>query len=155
MYQRRLPHFRQPGATYFITWRLHSGQPDLSSAERDLVASTIHHFNGQRYDLIAFVVMNDHVHVLTRPSGQGTPEIITQTWKSYTANKLQKITPRRGRIWQNESHDRIPRDEVELRRVIAYLCNNPQKRWPGVGDYRWLWVAGGSEGHPEGEGNGG
>jgi REP-associated tyrosine transposase len=146
MYQRKLPHFQRTGAIYFITWRLHPKQPDLRPEERDVVTSALHHFNGQRYDLLAFVVMNDHVHVLTRPMDGRTPENITHTWKSYTANHMQRLTVRSGRMWQSESYDRIPRDEVELLRVITYICNNPAKRWPSVGAYRWVWIAGGAEG---------
>jgi hypothetical protein len=39
---------------------------ELSATERDLVAAELHHKNGKRYELYAYVVMNDHVHVLLR-----------------------------------------------------------------------------------------
>jgi REP element-mobilizing transposase RayT len=145
MYHRKLPHYQRPGATYFITWRLHRDQLDMSPAERDLVADALHHFDGRRYVLHAFVVMNDHVHVLTTPKEGRAPESITHAWKSYSANQLQRMTARRGSMWQAESYDRIPRSEVELLRVVAYICNNPAKRWPAEGGYRWVWVAEGAE----------
>src|SRR5438067_1612913 len=65
--RRRLPHLRAFGATYFVTWRLAHGQPDLTHAERAIVAAAIRHFDGTRYALAAFVVMNDHVHVVVHP----------------------------------------------------------------------------------------
>ena len=48
VYRRQLPHWRNDGATYFITWRLARGQDELDSRERDLVASAICTFDGER-----------------------------------------------------------------------------------------------------------
>ena len=62
-YRRRLPHYRERDANYFVTWRLAPGK-ELSSPERDLIAAELHHNSQQRYELYAYVVMNDHVHVL-------------------------------------------------------------------------------------------
>ncbi len=36
----------------------------MKPAERELVTSALKHFEGKRYQLTAFVVMNDHVQVL-------------------------------------------------------------------------------------------
>ena len=67
-YERNLPHWRLTGATYFVTWRLHSTQADLTPTERDLVAEAIRHFEGVRHTNFAWVVMNDHAHVLLMPA---------------------------------------------------------------------------------------
>jgi len=45
-YRRRLPHWRNDEATYFVTWRLARGQAELDSDERDLVAGALTHFEG-------------------------------------------------------------------------------------------------------------
>ncbi len=88
-YERNLPHWRLTGANYFVTWRLHGSQPDLSPAERDLVRDAICHFDGARYRLFAWVVMNDHAHALLKPSEGVELEEILHTWKSFTARQLQ------------------------------------------------------------------
>ncbi len=44
------------------------------------------------------------------------------------------------RIWQDESFDRIIRDERELVEKLEYIKSNPQKRWAEIRDYRWVWV---------------
>ena len=36
-------------------------------------------------------------------------------------------------MWQNESFDRVVRDEEELREKVRYVCSNPLKRWPDQG----------------------
>ncbi len=50
-----------------MTWRLVPSQAPLSEAERTLVYDAIMHFHGVRYEAVAGVVMDDHVHVLVHP----------------------------------------------------------------------------------------
>src|ERR1700674_4018866 len=114
MYRRRLPHLRLEGATYFVTWRLRKEQIDLSGGERETVAGALRHFDAERYQLIGFVVMNDHVHVVVTPLGTHRLDAIVQSWKSYTANRLQRSHQREGAVWQHEYFDRVIRDEGEL-----------------------------------------
>jgi len=139
-YRRRLPHWREPRAVYFITWRLTQGAPDLADEERSAVAEALHHFADARYRLIAFVVMNDHVHVVLEPADGEALEVLVHSWKSFTARRLQQAG-RRGRVWQPEYFDRIVRDADELREKVTYIANNPAKRWPEIDLYPWVWVA--------------
>ena len=110
----------------------------MDSSERAEVAAAIRHFAGVRYRLLAFVVMNDHVHVLVEPAAPHPLERLVQSWKSFASNRLQ-TSGRRGRIWQPEYFDRIVRDVAELREKLQYVATNPAKRWPGVEDYPWVW----------------
>ena len=142
MYRRRLPHWRLTEATYFVTWRLHAGQPDLAPAERELVVSALRHFNGDRYELLAHVVMNDQVHALVTPLGQRRLEDIVQAWKSYTAHILKKREQRSGSLWQAEYFDRIVCDDAELIEKAQYILNNPWKRWPELEEYPWVGAEG-------------
>ena len=64
VYRRKLPHWRLEGATYLVTWRLDRERPDLNFAERDLIALTLERFDDERYGLLSYVVMNDHIHVV-------------------------------------------------------------------------------------------
>jgi len=137
-YQRDLPHWRLTGATYFVTWRLASGQVELSELERYLVARAILHFDTVRYEMFAWVVMNDHVHVLLKPSGQNELRQILHSWKSFTARSFQRDQGRTGRVWQSESFDRIIRDEEELLKTAHYILGKPAKRWPERMSYEWV-----------------
>jgi REP element-mobilizing transposase RayT len=142
VYRRHLPHFRSRGQFYFVTWRLHRSQEDLSPEEKDTVCSVLRHFDNQRYEIHGFVVMNDHVHVLVWPEDDECLEDILHSWKSYSAFILQRKFGRRGSIWQNESFDRIVRNEKELYEKMVYILNNPRKRWPADQNYRWAWCKG-------------
>ena len=137
-YRRRLPHWRQDGATYFVTWRIAEGAPGLDDDERDLVFEALGHFDGARYDLHARVVMNDHVHVLVTPRAPWHLSQLLHTWKSFTAHAIQKRGRRHGRFWQDEYFDRIVRNEVELLQKLHYIEENPARRFEIEGRYPWL-----------------
>jgi REP-associated tyrosine transposase len=142
-YRRRLPHWRASDAIYFVTWRLAKAQPDLSPSERDLVASTLKHFEGRRYRLAAFVVMNDHVHALVSTMGSSRLEDVVHSWKSFTANRMQREHGRGARVWQDEYFDRIVRDQREFMQKFDYIRCNPWTRWPDLETYNWVWLADG------------
>jgi len=187
--RRRLPHWEQPHATYFITaclagsipatgllairqslqrsasrppcdpqrlqrWRrgkdrlaflrqeewLDAGvgarwfaDPRLASVASD----AIHYHAGKRYALYAYVVMPSHIHCVLSPiqaaersgpisrfSSVGT---VMHALKSFIAHECTKMLGLNGPFWQQESYDRLVRNESELGRVVAYTEWNPVK----------------------------
>ena len=126
------------GATYFLTWRIQENQPPLQPEERTLVQSTILYFNNNRYNIFAYVVMDDHVHVLFSLELGWKISSIAHSWKSFTANQMQRKFHRRGSVWQDESFDRIIRDEEEYLQKGNYILNNPFERWPELEEYLWV-----------------
>ena len=138
VYRRYLPHWRETAAIYFVTWGSRPGQEALTIIERDHVAASLQHFNHTRYELFAYVVMNDHVHVVVQPLGDFTLERIVHDWKSFSTVCMQR-GHRRGRIWQREYYDRIIRDDTEFAAKIEYILSNPTERWPGIERYPWTW----------------
>lgn len=78
----------------------------------------------ERYDLFAWCVMANHVHVLLFPHRE--PRKVTQGIKGYTAHQVNALQDERGRVfWQDESYDHWARDEAEMLRIIQYIENNP------------------------------
>ncbi|MEW6114243.1 MAG: transposase [Thermodesulfobacteriota bacterium] len=138
IYKRRLPHWRMDGSCYFVTWRLAPRQFPLRPEERTLVADAIRQFAGERYALLAYVVMDDHVHVLAIPEQGSSLQEIVHGWKSFTAHRLQTDFGRTRRVCQREYFDRIVRDESELEEKVGYISNNPVKRWPNIEEYGWV-----------------
>jgi putative transposase len=139
LYRRRLPHWRNDEVIYFVTWRLAKDQGELDSAERDLVVQSLKHFDGQRYQLAAYVVMDDHVHALVTPLGTHQLKDILHSWKSFTAHQIGRNPKRGHRVWQDEYFDRIVRDDEEFSEKLRYIANNPSKRWPELEVYPWVW----------------
>jgi REP element-mobilizing transposase RayT len=113
-------------------------------AERGVVSRALRHRAGKLHHLLAFVVMDDHVHVLVEPLGVPL-ERLTHSWKSFTTHELQRLHRREGQIWQGESFDRVVCNEDELRQKAEYIVGNPWKRWPFVRSYPWVWEAGDPE----------
>jgi REP element-mobilizing transposase RayT len=95
---------------------------DLACAK--LVEDSILFGVPDRYDLFAWCVMANHVHVILQP--RWDLERITQGLKGYTAHEINSLQNRRGRVfWQDESYDHWARDEAEVHRIIEYIENNP------------------------------
>jgi len=138
IYRRRLPHWRLPSSIYFLTWRLAKRQPPLAPKERDVVASALKHFDERRYDLVAYVVMDDHVHVLACPLEDYEVQTLVHSWKSYISKRLVKLSGRLPPVWQREYFDRIARDETELMSMVRYIVGNSYARWPDTEEYPWV-----------------
>ncbi|MGC4119214.1 MAG: transposase [Myxococcales bacterium] len=141
-YRKNLPHWRLEGCTYFLTWCLDLGQSPLTESERSLVRDALRFANGRNFDLLAFVVMDDHVHVVLTPAEGILLEKIVHSWRSYTTNRLQRVSGRVGRVWQHDYFDHIVRHDRELAELIDYTLANPWKRWPSLGSYEWVWAKG-------------
>jgi hypothetical protein len=64
-----------------------------------------------------------------------------------TPEHLEQLETRHGTLWQEESYDRIVRDEEHLFRVVQYVGNNPGKAGlPREQWHRWVhpdWEAAG------------
>jgi hypothetical protein len=98
------------------------------------------------YQLRAWVIMPNHVHVLLLP--KTSLPVLTRWLKGSTARPTNLILGRTGKaFWQDESFDHGVRDEVELDRIAHYVEYNPvsaglaTKHAPGVGRARGGWQA--------------
>ncbi len=103
------------------------------------------HFHSEHYDLLAWCVMPNHVHVLVNvwqmPLGK-----IMQSWKRCIATRAEVVlterrspTRRNGEMfenaparraalqWQREYWDTFMRDEEQEWKAVRYIENNPVK----------------------------
>jgi len=77
-----------------------------------------------RYQLHAFVVMPNHVHLLA------TPKVVATQWlgplKGFTAYRANVLLGSRGcAFWQDESYDHLVRSEAQFERIRSYIEENP------------------------------
>ncbi|MBV9085095.1 MAG: transposase [Acidobacteriaceae bacterium] len=76
------------------------------------------------YDLHAWVIMSNHVHLLVSPRVQ--PARFLQSVKGYTARQANRLLQRTKQpFWQSESFDHWIRDDQEFKRVRNYIEQNP------------------------------
>lgn len=89
------------------------------------VETALLYADGERYRLIAWCVMPNHVHVVVEQS-EGCPLAdIIQSWKSAASHQINTHLKREGRLWRREYFDRFMRDDDHLSATIAYVEDNP------------------------------
>ncbi|MBC7368416.1 MAG: transposase [Undibacterium sp.] len=93
----------------------------------DIVHGALRFFDRQRYVLDEYVVMPNHVHVLVKPLPGHELADLLHSWKSYTANQLNRRLGRIGQLWQHESYDHIVRNEPAMDAIRRYIRENPTK----------------------------
>ena len=159
-YRRKLPHWELRGSVYFVTFTCVSGLA-LPDASKDIVLSSLRFHAGTKYRLFACVVMATHAHSLLQPLELPTPPPrgppppslansgvcyslaqITHSIKSYSANRIRKCLGYTGKVWLDESYDRIVRDDKEFGEKFDYIAANPVKAGlvEKPEDYRWLFL---------------
>ncbi len=105
--------------------------PDLA----EIVASSLHHFDGDRYLLLDFVVMPNHAHVLVVFPGEESMLAQCESWKRYTATQINRRLKRSGRFWQQDAFDHLVRSEAQFEYLRNYIANNPAKAGLKAGEY--------------------
>jgi REP element-mobilizing transposase RayT len=194
--QGTLPHWFQPGVTYFITFRTQDSVPQSllrswhrrrddwlrrhgihpaatncrqqlraspelehefnskftrvfmeyldrgygacvlrNSQAAELVAKTLRHFDGNRYELDSFVVMPNHVHVIAGLLRATEIEAQCQSWKRFSAGKINRLLGRSGRFWQAESFDHMIRSPDHFEYFQRYIAENPRQAHLRPGEF--------------------
>ena len=103
-----------------------------------IVADEIHQAASRHYELYAYCIMPNHVHLLLLsliekfPPSKGVSAIspvaeIMRLLKGRTARYCNIALDRAGAFWHHEYYDHYVRDEKEMERIILYILNNPAK----------------------------
>ena len=95
---------------------------------------------GGSFDLIASVVMPDHVHLVIRLNEVSLTRA-NQDFKSRSAISINPVLSQSGQLWQPVSFDHKFRSDEDLAPILSYMWNNPST--PGE-NFRcrkeeWLW----------------
>lgn len=100
-----------------------------------IVGDAILHFDGDRYEVVSYVVMPNHVHVLFRPLSGHTIGEIVKSWKGFSAREVNKRLGKTGSLWMDDYWDRLIRNEDHFEQVCEYIRNNPVKSGLKEGEY--------------------
>ncbi len=158
---KKISDYRERKFKYFcdVDNLLHSytgGPTWLSqSTVAQIVADSIHFYDKTKYDLFAYCIMPNHVHIIfalgaARIEGGSdvekldeVPFPVTQIMgsiKKYTARTANDVLHRERQFWQHESYDHLIRTAEELERILWYVVNNPVAAGL-VKDWReWKWT---------------
>jgi hypothetical protein len=129
-YRRRIEAALDAGAG--ACWLL---RPELAG----IVCEGLVHGCGISHDMHAFVVMPNHVHVLTTFRRGFSLGDVVRGWKSYSARRINERIGRHGRLWQRDYFDRFVRDERHFEAIRAYIENNPVTAHLAKAPADWLF----------------
>ena len=90
------------------------------------------------YQLHAYAVMPNHVHLLITPHVELAR--ITHSLKRFTARAANRVLCLTGQsFWQDESYDHVVRNANEFDRIAAYMENNPVRAGlvADPGEFAW------------------
>ena len=120
----------------------------------DLVQNALLHGDVERYRLLAWCIMPNHVHVMIEMRPEWPLNKILQSWKSYSGRRIKFPSSRAGArrsqeepswssatrtIWQREYWDRFIRDDHHFQTCLAYIENNPVKAGLVSRKSSWPW----------------
>ncbi len=110
-----------------------------------IIVDALHNRDGQTYDLIAYCVMPNHLHLVLTPLPRDANSYfsmsrIMHVLKGFTAYRANDALGRKGTFWQAESYDHYVRDQDELQRVVYYVIFNPVKAGLVEDWSMWPWT---------------
>jgi putative transposase len=92
-----------------------------------IVAKSLSHFDGDRYEMTDFVIMPNHVHFLVAfPTDEALLKQC-ESWKHYTAVQINRSLGRSGRFWQQDGFDHLVRSAEQFLALRNYIAENPVK----------------------------
>jgi REP element-mobilizing transposase RayT len=102
-----------------------------------IVQDELFRLDGERYRLLAWCVMPNHVHVVIEQVKDLAGTV--RRWKSWTAREINSTLDRSGSIWRREYFDRFARNERHLQTMIHYVEANPVKAGLVAQPVDWVW----------------
>ena len=105
----------------------------------EVVEKALLHFDGERFQMIAWCIMPNHVHAVLKVLGECSLRSIVHSWKSFSAKQVNRVLGRTGKLWQTEYHDRFIRNQEHLLSSIRYVEWNPVAAGLVVRPEEWRW----------------
>jgi REP element-mobilizing transposase RayT len=120
----------------------HLSRPGIA----ELVENNFRQFSGGhdsragvgRYELRAWVVMPNHVHVLFKVGSVSMAETVG-AWKKHTARLANRVLGRRGAFWAEDYFDVFMRDRAHEQKTVRYIEDNPTKAKRVLDPKDWPW----------------
>lgn len=125
--------------------RANCGEPFLEDVRvASVVADSIKYHDEDWFDLVAYCIMPNHVHLVLAPRAKSpladySLAEIMHNIKRNSAKQANSILKRTGAFWQHENYDHVVRDETELKRIVQYVLNNPVQAGLVANWKDWQW----------------
>jgi hypothetical protein len=115
------------------------GDPEVAQ----ILADRLHAFDGELYELQAYCIMPNHVHLLlgfwpqavdekgfykaTVEGGFHQLDKVMKLIKGGSSYLINKALGRSGPLWAKDSYDHFVRNDQSWGRILNYIVNNPVK----------------------------
>ena len=105
----------------------------------EIVERALLHFDAERYRLLCWCIMPNHVHTMIEVFPDRPLEKVLHSWKSFTSVEANRVLNRKGTFWQREYHDRFIRDVDHYKWARRYIEGNPVKAGLVADPKEWRW----------------
>jgi putative transposase len=122
---------------HFVTFSCYHRQPNLSlSANKDIFLSVLEQVRRRyRFDIIGYVVMPEHVHLLLSKPERADLSVAIQVLKQTVSRGLSSSAG----FWQRRFYDFNVRTEEKRKEKLRYLHQNPVTRGLVEKPEDWQW----------------
>lgn len=132
-----LRRFHREGNIYFITNVTYNRKKILIEDTALFWQSLKGIKQKQHFELIAWVIIPDHYHLIIDPQGHDISNIIQRIKMSFAALYRGKKSLKSGRIWQNRFWDHVIRNQLDMNRHIDYIHYNPVRHGLVKSPFAW------------------
>lgn len=105
----------------------------------DIVQDAMRYFDGSRYDLQAWCVMPNHVHVVLVTHPEHLLGNIVKSWKHSAAWSINRARGTSGAVFALDYFDRYMRNLRQAEAAIHYVEVNPVKAGLCADEADWPW----------------
>jgi menaquinone-specific isochorismate synthase/putative DNA methylase len=112
----------------------HLRQADIA----ELVEIALLFRHAKDYELNAWVLMPNHLHVLFTVRSVPMSRTV-ENWKKFTAHEANKLLQRHGKFWADDYWDIYMRDDAHELKTRRYIENNPVKARLVREPEQWPW----------------
>ena len=93
--------------------------------------------NKSQFEVIAYIYLDDHIHLLIDSKENDLIKIIQSLKMSFGTQYRIKNEMKSGRVWQNRYWDHIIRDHIDMNNHIDYIYYNPVKHGLVKSPFAW------------------
>ncbi len=119
----------RPNATYHVTAKTNRGEFLLEPEEVKELFSCVVNEAREKYclQLIQFVIMSNHVHLLIKPAADTNLSKLMQWILSVFAVRFNKMYGFKGHVWYDRFKSKIVASFRQLVNTFNYITDNPVK----------------------------
>lgn len=123
-----LPHEEQRERQRRLHHLLDSGYGSCLLARADvaeLLDNALQSFNGRQVELVSFVIMPSHIHILAGANCGYRMEQVLLALMNWTEERLDAELGIEGRVWSRQYREQVIRDEEHMFAAIDFIHNDP------------------------------